>query len=537
MTIQLYELHLICDNPYQPRTDPGDVAGLAADIAAHGLLQPAVGRVCPDRPEYVQLAAGHRRLAAVRQLRQAVFDRLGPNTTDSTWAAFPVDVRELTDLQLATVAIAENSARKDLSAIEKAQALQRLITEFHLSQAQAGEPFGLSQSGVANLLRLLKLPEPVQAHVASGAVPERLARQLVTVGKVFPDQVGQIAAEVAQVESASAKEAKLDEAMRKLMNDKGKWFHSVPWALDWPKKPIKLEGHKSLSAIPACAGCEFYVKREYGSAACLRAECFDAKWALAVADQVAAAAKKLGLAVLAAGEKVELAWGGKNGQPDQAKRLLATQHASLRLGAYNGEGYSWTRKDALGCADAALYTIDAAGLRKALAALPADKKKATSSADNWQKRYEAQRKAEQERSKRVHALYAAAAPTLAAALPLSDGAIEFLYRGIGGYAGDEAWKAARQPAQRRELFVRELLDNRRRFGWMDRQAEAEARELVAAAAKAFKAKLPRGWDKPPAPPTNGAKAKPAAKAAKTPVPQRRSRGGETTKTKRKGGRR
>jgi ParB-like chromosome segregation protein Spo0J len=250
MTIQNFELHLISANPWQTRPlDEDHAQALAADIAEHGLLQAATGRIHPQRPEYIQLATGHHRLHAFRLLRQEIFDKhQGPDEPDPKWATFPIDVREMTDLQMATTAIAENNARKDLSAIEKAQTLSRLIREFNLSQAEAGKPFGLGQAAVANLLRLLKLPEPIQAHVQSGALPERLARQLVSIAKVFPAEAQKIADATAKA-GPDKRESEFDEAESEFERKAQAVWLAVPK----PKYDYKAEEAKRQARERECS--------------------------------------------------------------------------------------------------------------------------------------------------------------------------------------------------------------------------------------------------------------------------------------------
>ena len=131
------------------------IAELAADIYARGLLQPPVGRQVDGR---VQLAFGHRRLRAYRHIRTQI-DAMG-------WSAMPVNVQTLTDEQMALAAWSENAQRKDITAIEEAQAIKRMMDVFGWSQGDMGSKLGVDRSTVANKLRLLRLPEEVQTRIA-----------------------------------------------------------------------------------------------------------------------------------------------------------------------------------------------------------------------------------------------------------------------------------------------------------------------------------------------------------------------------------
>ncbi len=190
------ELNRILPNPWQTRqageADPDHVTNLAEDIRAHGLLQTPLGRLVdaagtprqlpallPDEVMValrdnqdlrVQLAFGHNRWAAFQLLAQKDAER---------WGTMPVRLTRLDDQAMALAAWSENSARKDLSPLEAAQALQRLITDFEWTQEQAAKQTGLSRSAVANKLRLLRLPSEQQKQLHEGSLSERQAMALL----------------------------------------------------------------------------------------------------------------------------------------------------------------------------------------------------------------------------------------------------------------------------------------------------------------------------------------------------------------------
>jgi ParB family chromosome partitioning protein len=152
-------------NPFQPRTrlDEGALAELAASIEASGLLQPVVVR--PGNGGY-ELIAGERRWRAVQ--------RLG-------WPTVPAVVKDVDDQTLLTLALVENLQRDDLSPIDEARGYRRLMEEFALSQVDVARAVGRHRATVANLLRLLKLPEEVQALIQEGKLSEGHARALLAL--------------------------------------------------------------------------------------------------------------------------------------------------------------------------------------------------------------------------------------------------------------------------------------------------------------------------------------------------------------------
>jgi len=143
-----------------------ELVELTASIEASGLLQPVVVR--PRDGKY-ELIAGERRWRAVQ--------RLG-------WPKIPAVVKEVDDPTLLTLALIENLQRDNLSAIDEAAGYQRLCEEFQLPQTEIARLVGRDRSTVANLLRLLKLPEEVKQLVHQSKLTEGHARTLLAV----PDQ-------------------------------------------------------------------------------------------------------------------------------------------------------------------------------------------------------------------------------------------------------------------------------------------------------------------------------------------------------------
>jgi ParB family chromosome partitioning protein len=151
---------------YQPRTrmDETALAELAESIKVQGVIQPVLVRqVGPDKYEII---AGERRCraAALAGLTEV-----------------PVVIREVTDAAAAAMALIENIQREDLGPLEEAQGLARLIAEFSYTQEDAAQAVGRSRSAVANLLRLLNLPKPIQDLLSSGGLDMGHARALLAI--------------------------------------------------------------------------------------------------------------------------------------------------------------------------------------------------------------------------------------------------------------------------------------------------------------------------------------------------------------------
>lgn len=155
----------ITANPYQPRRTftQESLEELAQSIAQHGLLQPVVLR--PHLGRY-QLAVGERRWRAAK---------LAGKT------AIPAVIMDLTERQLAEIALVENLQREDLNPIEEAGAFAQLIQEFNLTQEVLAARVGRSRSAIANTLRLLNLAPPVQRLVAGGTLSPGHARTLLSM--------------------------------------------------------------------------------------------------------------------------------------------------------------------------------------------------------------------------------------------------------------------------------------------------------------------------------------------------------------------
>ena len=153
-------------NPDQPRRSfvEGDLADLAESIKAKGILQPLIVRPSQGQSGY-EIVAGERRwrAAQIAKIHEV-----------------PVLIRDLSDTEVLEIAIIENIQRADLNPIEEAQAFRQLMDRFGHTQEKLAEALSKSRSYIANLLRLLNLPEDVRAHVIAGKLSAGHARALIT---------------------------------------------------------------------------------------------------------------------------------------------------------------------------------------------------------------------------------------------------------------------------------------------------------------------------------------------------------------------
>ena len=172
ITRERIELNLIDDNPWQPRVEiePATVEKLADSIRGIGLLQAPTGRRTPEGR--VQLAFGHRRVAAVSLLHD-----------QGDWGpCIDMDVNdELTDQDMAVMALAENIARQQLTQIEVVRAHRRAIDETGLSIQGLADKLGVSRSALSNNLRVLELPDFILEHVEKSALRVTDAREFLVL--------------------------------------------------------------------------------------------------------------------------------------------------------------------------------------------------------------------------------------------------------------------------------------------------------------------------------------------------------------------
>ena len=152
-------------NRDQPRKyfDEEALAELSESIAQHGVLQPLLVRPMPDGS--YQLVAGERRWRASRM---------------AGLTEVPVVIRDLTDAQVAELALVENLQRENLNPIEEANGYKELLEKYDYTQEEISKLVGCSRSAIANALRLLALPSQIQDLVSNGEISAGHAKAILT---------------------------------------------------------------------------------------------------------------------------------------------------------------------------------------------------------------------------------------------------------------------------------------------------------------------------------------------------------------------
>jgi ParB family transcriptional regulator, chromosome partitioning protein len=177
--IKKIPINQIIPNRFQPRTvfDEDKIEELSRTIHIHGIIQPIVVReFAADKYEII---AGERRWRAMKKLG---------------WTEVPAIVKNMNDTETASVALIENLQREELSPIEEAIAYGKLLELHNLTQEALAQRLGKGQSTVANKLRLLKLPQPVQEALLNKVITERHARALIPLKN--PEKQVELLAEV-----------------------------------------------------------------------------------------------------------------------------------------------------------------------------------------------------------------------------------------------------------------------------------------------------------------------------------------------------
>lgn len=299
----------IDDNPYQRRSEYGDIAELAGRIAAaresypetRGLMQVPRGRVAvvdsdtivdadsvrmfasggkwneDPKTFRIQLAFGHRRLRAFRHLHETG----APGYEDGR---FPVHIDPLTSQQMLDAVWAENYDRKDTSAVEQAELILLKMQQLgeNATHAEVGAEWGLSRPVISNRLRLLELPADVQQANRDGRLSERQALALAPVirigelvdgrvewGSKIGEQWGSPASPEKYIEYVLANP---DKATSDTVRDFTKKLtdHAGRTLPGWLAKE-KFDGVRGIEQSQ-CKGCPFRIDQS-----CLRPQCLEAK--------------------------------------------------------------------------------------------------------------------------------------------------------------------------------------------------------------------------------------------------------------------
>lgn len=167
-------------NPFQPRRDfnTEELGELEESLKESGLLQPVTVRRRQGKDGF-ELIAGERRLRAATKLG---------------WKEIPAIIKEIDDRTILTLALVENLQRTDLNPIEEGEGYHRLSHEFGLTQQQIAETVGKDRTTIANMLRLLQLPDAVRKLLQDGDLTMGHAK--VLLGLDDPEMISTLAREI-----------------------------------------------------------------------------------------------------------------------------------------------------------------------------------------------------------------------------------------------------------------------------------------------------------------------------------------------------
>lgn len=201
---QELDISQVIGNPNQPRTsfDDESLKELAESISSAGLVQPIIVR---------RAAVGYELIAGERRWRAAGMAGL---------ETIPAIIRDVDDARSLEMALIENISRVDLNPIDTARAYASLQEDFGITQEALSSKLGRSRSSVANTLRLLDLPDEVQAYIATGKLTEGHGRALLSVGdrrrqRKLASRMATRGISVRQAEKLVKKEEEKEEKSRK----------------------------------------------------------------------------------------------------------------------------------------------------------------------------------------------------------------------------------------------------------------------------------------------------------------------------------
>lgn len=170
MTIEQLDPEKVKDNPYQPRKgySPGKVAEIASSIEQNGLLSTPLGR---RQNGDIQLAFGHVRRRAFVKLKKK---------SPKKWPTMPVEIREITDQQMAVYALEENLKRSDITPIDLARSVTRYFEVFpDATETELAKKLSMTQGNVSNMRRVMRLQDEILAKIDEGRIFFTMARELL----------------------------------------------------------------------------------------------------------------------------------------------------------------------------------------------------------------------------------------------------------------------------------------------------------------------------------------------------------------------
>jgi ParB/RepB/Spo0J family partition protein len=245
-----------------------DGSGLALDWADEEQLHAYLNH----ESVMVQLAFGHNRLAAYRWL----CDVGKISNIAGDYLKLPVEIRSLTHEQMADTAWSENEQRRGVNPYERAIAIEKRMKDFNWTQEQAADHLRMSRSAISNILRLLKLPQPVKEDLRQGNISERAALALMPLYEL-PQAIIERAEHdwntttkpthiIADARTGQSSEL-VRERVEKIVTAFGVNLQLADWALD---EEIEHSQAESLR----CRGCSLRLKERN---TCLDRDCFELK--------------------------------------------------------------------------------------------------------------------------------------------------------------------------------------------------------------------------------------------------------------------
>jgi ParB family chromosome partitioning protein len=219
--LKLIPIAQVSRNPFQPRTEfnAEDLLELQESLKASGLLQPITVRRRPGKDGF-ELIAGERRLRAATKLG---------------WKEIPAIIREIDDKTLLTLALVENLQRTDLNPIEEGEGYHRLSHDFGLTQQQIAETVGKDRTTIANMLRVLQLPESAKRLLQDGKLSMGHAK--VLLGLEDSDKIVSLANEIVR-EGLTVRE--LEQRLRQVVGAPRKGKAGRPRSADRQSPEVRL---------------------------------------------------------------------------------------------------------------------------------------------------------------------------------------------------------------------------------------------------------------------------------------------------------
>lgn len=540
MTLRQIPLEQILPNPFQTRQaeDPEHVAKVADSIAASGLLQTPVARQAA-RVGLVELAFGHTRLAAFRVLSvgAALEGKPDPRLFDT----MPVDVRELSDIEMFELAVRENIDRRDLTPIEEARAMATYRDSFGKTSAEIGVLFGIGDSAVRNKMRLLDLPAQVQEKIKSGELGEGVARRLLALQHIAPNRIQEVAKQI--LEDPDRSGGMFDEdpiadvlyqealQMSRHGNNAGDGLWPLAWKggvarptgeavaeilaeRGWKVPAADIEGAlqafasgsdveevqrlfemaleaaswiRQLVAPPPCTACEFHQVHN-GTHFCGIEACYEQKKKAWLEGEIRRAVKRLGVQIYdppkdgSAHLDATFVWKGTGGrQLDPAwQKLLDKKDPSLRLRAVD-PNYS----EFIGTGSHSVELIRVGEAAKN-AAVSRHKESVSTSSRTYAQQERRRRATDRFVDANVPQAFGMAFSSITS-LPL----LELINKAISADWGKlPAGKVQRMARLRERIALRAIKES---LGYASRGPKATAKELRIQA-KQLGVKLPKDWD-------------------------------------------